>query len=93
MRLFGTFFPGFGAHAGKHGEKQTLGKPKTEMWDAGNGSARTSSHRVLAFHTAEAENLADFRHSAARNSVKEQLGGSDKSLLKLYFFFTGLGFF
>ncbi len=47
----------------------------------------------FSFPSAGAGKLADIRRSATRNYVKERPGGSDKSLLKLYYFFTGSGFF
>jgi hypothetical protein len=56
-------------------------------------AAGASPHRVLAFHPSGANYLPDLRCSPAMKDVKERPGGSDKSLLKLYYFFTGPGFF
>jgi hypothetical protein len=52
-----------------------------------------SHHQFLVFQPAGANNLPDLRRSTTRNNVKKQPGDSDESLLKLYFFFTGSGFF
>jgi hypothetical protein len=58
-----------------------------------DGLAGASPHRVLVSQPAGANNRPDLRRSTTTNNVKERLGGSDKSLLKLYYFLTGSGFF
>jgi hypothetical protein len=53
----------------------------------------TSPLQIFVFHAAGANYLPDLGCSTTRNNVKERADGSDKSLLKLYYFFTGSGFF
>jgi hypothetical protein len=95
LALLGTIWhllaPGFAAAHGKHGKKQKLGKVKAEIWDS--AASQSGTHRVLVFHPAGATDLLDLWRSSTKNNVKEQPGGPDKSLLKLYFFFTRSGFF